>query len=39
MFVPSESDASPRVITESFVKNTPVLVFKNIYGGWKYVAN
>jgi len=37
LFVPGISDASPRVITESIIKGTPVLVNKEIFGGWKYV--
>lgn len=35
--VSSYEDASPRVITESFMVDTPVLVYKNIIGGWKYI--
>jgi len=38
-FVPNISDASPRVITESLIKGVPVLVNKNIFGGWKYVCS
>ena len=37
--VSSYEDASPRVITESFMVDTPVLVYKNIIGGWKYINN
>lgn len=37
LFVPNLSDASPRVITESLCKGTPILVNKHIFGGWKYV--
>lgn len=37
IFVPNISDASPRVITEALCVDVPVLVNKNIYGGWKYV--
>lgn len=37
LFVPNVSDASPRIITEAICKGTPVLVNKNIFGGWKYV--
>jgi len=37
LFVPNELDASPRVIAESLCLNTPVLVNRNILGGWKYV--
>ena len=39
LFVPGVSDASPRVITESLIKDVPVLVNKDIFGGWKYVNN
>ena len=28
---------SPRIISESLLVNTPVLVYKDIIGGWKYV--
>jgi hypothetical protein len=38
-FVPNVSDASPRVITESLIKGVPVIVNKNIFGGWKYVCS
>lgn len=37
IFIPNVSDASPRIITESLCKGTPILVNKNIFGGWKYV--
>ena len=36
-FFPNVKDASPRMITESLVCGTPVLLNKQIYGGWKYV--
>jgi hypothetical protein len=39
LFVSGVSDASPRVITESLVKDVPVLVNKDIFGGWKYINN
>lgn len=35
---PNNRDASPRMITESIVRNIPVLVNSDIYGGWKYVT-
>jgi len=38
-FVPNISDASPRVITESLIKGVPVIVNKNIFGGWKYICS
>lgn len=37
LFVPNVSDASPRVITEAMSMNVPVIMNKNIIGGWKYV--
>lgn len=37
MFISSVSDASPRILTESLCKGTPILVNKDIFGGWKYV--
>ena len=37
LFVPNVADASPRVITEALCYNMPVLVNRNILGGWHYV--
>jgi hypothetical protein len=37
LFVPNVSDASPRILTESLCKGTPILVNNQIFGGWKYV--
>jgi hypothetical protein len=37
LFVPNISDASPRVITEAIAYNIPVIVNKNIVGGWHNV--
>ena len=37
MIIQNYEDASPRVITEALLLDTPVLVNKNILGGWKYV--
>lgn len=37
LFAPNISDASPRVITEAITYNMPVLVNKNIVGGWHNV--
>ncbi len=34
---PSIADASPRLITEALIRNCPILINKDIYGGWKYV--
>jgi glycosyltransferase involved in cell wall biosynthesis len=39
IFVPNISDASPRVVTQAMCYNMPVLMNKNIIGGWKYVNN
>lgn len=36
---PNLEDASPRIITESLCLNKPILVNKDILGGWKYVNN
>jgi hypothetical protein len=38
LFLPNVNDASPRVIAECLTKNVPVLMNKNILGGWKYVT-
>ena len=37
IFIPNEKDASPRVLTEAMAINLPVLLNKNILGGWKYI--
>lgn len=37
LIVCSVSDPSPRIIAEAMCLNLPVLVNKNIYGGWKYI--
>jgi hypothetical protein len=37
LFVPNITDASPRVITEALCYNIPVLVNRNILGGWHNV--
>ena len=37
VFVPSNADASPRLITEAIVRNTPLVISSSIYGGWKYI--
>ena len=34
---PNKSDCSPLLLTESIVRNKPVLVNEEIVGGWKYV--
>jgi len=38
-FLPNVSDASPRVLTESLMKGVPVIINKNIFGGWKYICD
>ena len=35
---PNTADASPRLIAEALVRNVPVVVNSDIYGGWKYVT-
>jgi hypothetical protein len=37
VFVPNVSDPSPRIIAESLCLDTPVLMHREILGGWKYV--
>ncbi len=37
VFFPNVLDASPRVITEALALDVPVLVNREILGGWKYV--
>jgi|TARA_B110000971_G_scaffold212807_1_gene242724 hypothetical protein len=37
IIISSYEDASPRVIGEALMLNTPILVNKDIIGGWKYV--
>ena len=37
LFVPNISDASPRVVAESLIKNIPVLMNINILCGFKYI--
>lgn len=39
LIVPNIHDASPRVVTEAMCMNLPVLMNKNILGGWKYINN
>jgi glycosyltransferase involved in cell wall biosynthesis len=38
VFVPNYCDASPRVMTEAMCFGLPILVNRDIVGGWKYVA-
>ena len=37
LFIPNHYDASPRVISESIIKNVPVLMNENILCGSKYI--
>ena len=37
VLLPSDADASPRLVVESIVRDTPIVVNSSIYGGWKYI--
>ncbi len=37
LFVPNELDASPRLLAEGLCLDVPLVVNRNILGGWKYV--
>lgn len=37
LFVPNELDASPRLLAEALCLDVPLVVNRNILGGWKYV--
>ncbi|CDW71265.1 UNKNOWN [Stylonychia lemnae] len=37
LFIPSVSDASPRILTQALCLETAVIVNKYIVGGWKYI--
>jgi hypothetical protein len=37
LFIPQVYDASPRVVTQAMTLNLPVLMNRNIVGGWKYI--
>jgi glycosyltransferase involved in cell wall biosynthesis len=37
LLVPNELDASPRLLAEALSLNVPIVVNRNILGGWKYV--
>jgi len=39
VLLPSDSDASPRLLVESIVRDVPLVVNSSIYGGWKYINN
>ncbi len=34
---PNHADCSPRMIPETFIRNRPILLNKNIFGGWHYL--
>jgi glycosyltransferase involved in cell wall biosynthesis len=38
LFAPNADDPSPRVLAEALCLNVPVLVQREILGGWKYVS-
>lgn len=38
LFLPNVNDASPRIVGECLTKNIPILMNKNILGGWKYIT-
>lgn len=37
LFIPQVYDASPRVVTQAMTLDVPVLMNRNIIGGWKYI--
>ncbi len=37
-FFPNVVDNSPRIISESLIRDVPILVNENIHGGWHYVS-
>jgi hypothetical protein len=37
LFLPNELDASPRILAEALCLNIPLVVNRNVLGGWKYV--
>jgi hypothetical protein len=39
VIIPSFEDASPRTLAEALTLNKPILVNKDIVGGWKYVTD
>ena len=36
-YIPQVHDASPRVTTQALMNDVPLLMNRNIMGGWKYV--
>ena len=39
VLLPSDADASPRLLVETLVRDRPLVVNSAIYGGWKYINN
>jgi len=39
VLLPSDADASPRLLVESLVRDVPLVINSSIYGGWKYINN
>lgn len=37
VLLPSDADASPRLLVEALVRNKPLVVNSLLYGGWKYI--
>jgi len=37
VYLPSDADASPRLLTESLIRDKPLVINSAIYGGWKYI--
>ncbi len=37
VLLPSDADASPRLLVETLVRNRPLVINSSIYGGWKYI--
>lgn len=37
VLLPSNADASPRLLVESLVRDIPLVINSSIYGGWKYI--
>jgi glycosyltransferase involved in cell wall biosynthesis len=37
VLLPSDADASPRLLVESLIRGCPLVVNQSIYGGWKYI--
>jgi len=37
VLLPSDADASPRLLVETLVRDRPLVINSAIYGGWKYI--